>query len=78
MLKSQKAVVKQARSGKAAHAQVVIAEKRERMIAEAAYYLAEKRDFAAGDRLTDWIEAEAEIDKRLTGQGARSAAAHAG
>ena len=43
-------------------------EERHRMIAEAAYYLAEIRDFAPGDTLRDWFEAEAEIDRRLAEQ----------
>jgi Protein of unknown function (DUF2934) len=33
-----------------------------RMIAEAAYYRAEKRGFAHGMALDDWLEAEKEID----------------
>lgn len=38
---------------------------RERMIAEAAYFRAERRGFSGGDPLTDWLEAEAEITARL-------------
>jgi hypothetical protein len=38
---------------------------RQRMIAEAAYYKAERRGFAGGDALRDWYEAEVEIDARL-------------
>ncbi|HXH65111.1 MAG TPA: DUF2934 domain-containing protein [Mariprofundaceae bacterium] len=34
---------------------------REHMIAEAAYYKAEKRGFSGGDHVRDWLEAEAEI-----------------
>jgi len=37
----------------------------ERMIAEAAYYRAEKRGFAPGDDRLDWFEAEKEIRSRL-------------
>jgi sterol desaturase/sphingolipid hydroxylase (fatty acid hydroxylase superfamily) len=37
----------------------------ERMIAEAAYYRAEKRGFAPGDEYRDWLEAEREIRLRL-------------
>lgn len=33
------------------------------MIAEAAYYRAEQRGFSDGDPITDWLWAEAEIDK---------------
>lgn len=38
--------------------------RRRRMIAEAAYFRAEKRNFK-GDPVTDWIEAETEIDSSL-------------
>ena len=37
------------------------AEERERLIAHAAYFRAEKRGFAPGCELQDWIEAEAEV-----------------
>ena len=37
------------------------------MIAEAAYYKAESRDFAGGDPKLDWHEAETEIDAILLG-----------
>ncbi|WMJ10127.1 DUF2934 domain-containing protein [Nitrosomonas sp. sh817] len=45
---------------------LVSPEERYRMIAEAAYYRAEKRGFAGGDTAEDWREAEAEIDRILT------------
>jgi len=35
------------------------------MIAEAAYYRAEKRGFAGGDQMRDWLDAEAEINQTL-------------
>ena len=35
---------------------------RHEMIAMAAYYRAQKRDFNNGDEIQDWLEAEAEID----------------
>ena len=38
---------------------------RRHMIAEAAYYLAEKRGFSGGDPVSDWIAAEAEIETCL-------------
>lgn len=41
-------------------------EERRQMIAQAAYYRAEKWGFASGDPLVDWLEAENEIDKQLT------------
>ncbi|MEW6353078.1 MAG: DUF2934 domain-containing protein [Pseudomonadota bacterium] len=43
----------------------VTPEERERMIAEAAYYRAERRAFQGGDPDLDWLEAEAEIDRKL-------------
>jgi predicted nucleic acid-binding Zn-ribbon protein len=35
------------------------------MIAEAAYFRAERRGFREGDPMTDWIEAEKEVEQRL-------------
>ena len=35
---------------------------RERQVAEAAYYRAERRGFEPGRELDDWLAAEAEID----------------
>jgi hypothetical protein len=35
------------------------------MIAEAAYYRAQRRGFAPGAELQDWLAAEAEIDHAL-------------
>lgn len=43
----------------------VTEEQRRQMIAEAAYFRAERRGFGGGDAVGDWIEAETEIDKRL-------------
>lgn len=40
-------------------------EERERMIAEAAYYLAERRGFEPGHELEDWLVAEARIELEL-------------
>jgi predicted nucleic acid-binding Zn-ribbon protein len=40
-------------------------DERQQMIAEAAYFRAERRGFAGGDSVRDWCEAEAEIDARL-------------
>jgi hypothetical protein len=36
-------------------------EERDRLIAQAAYFRAEKRGFAPGYELQDWVEAEAEV-----------------
>jgi hypothetical protein len=38
------------------------------MIATAAYYLAERRNFAPGHELEDWLEAETEIKSKLGGK----------
>ena len=40
-------------------------ETRAALIAEAAYFRAEKRGFAPGHEAEDWLAAEAEIDARL-------------
>ncbi|TAM97523.1 MAG: DUF2934 domain-containing protein [Rhodanobacteraceae bacterium] len=41
------------------------AEARRTMIAQAAYLRAEKRGFAAGGELDDWLEAEREVARML-------------
>jgi hypothetical protein len=38
---------------------------RQQMIAEAAYYRAEARDFAPGYELEDWLEAQDDVDRSL-------------
>jgi hypothetical protein len=38
---------------------------RDRMVAEAAYYRAERRGFSPGAELEDWLGAEAEIDRLM-------------
>lgn len=40
-------------------------EERNRMIAEAAYYRAERRGFATGGEMEDWVRAETEIDRLI-------------
>jgi hypothetical protein len=40
-------------------------EQRRNYIEMAAYYIAERRGFAAGNLLDDWVQAEAEIDRLL-------------
>jgi hypothetical protein len=49
----------------------VTAVQRQRMIAEAAYFLAQHRGFTDGDALQDWLVAEAEIDRVLAAQAGR-------
>lgn len=40
-------------------------EERRQLIAETAYFIAERRGFAAGSDLEDWLQAEAEVSRRL-------------
>jgi hypothetical protein len=40
----------------------VTLKERHQLIAEAAYFRAERRNFAPGCELTDWLDAEAEIE----------------
>lgn len=46
---------------------VLSPEERQKLIAQAAYFRAEKRGFAPGYELQDWIEAEIEV-QRLIGK----------
>ena len=43
----------------------VAAEQRRNYVEVAAYHIAERRGFAPGDPLADWIQAEAEIDRLI-------------
>ncbi len=43
----------------------VPAEQRRHYVEMAAYYIAERRGFAPGNPLEDWVQAEAEIDRLL-------------
>lgn len=45
--------------------QQIAAEERQRLIAEAAYYRAQKRRFEGGSSVDDWLAAEAEVDRQL-------------
>ena len=49
----------------------VSAEERRRLIAEAAYFKAERRGFPEDGALEDWVEAEAEIDALLDARQSR-------
>lgn len=42
-------------------------EERHRVVAEAAYFIAERRGFAGGSSIEDWLQAEADIDRMLAG-----------
>jgi hypothetical protein len=53
--------------------------KRRRMVAEAAYYRALQRGFAAGGEVDDWLAAEQEVEQRLSsraGAAGRHASGH--
>ena len=43
----------------------LLPEERRRLIAETAYFIAERRGFAVGWELEDWLQAEAEVNRRL-------------
>ena len=43
-------------------------EDRRRLVAAEAYLLAERRGFAAGNEVEDWVAAEAAVDSRLQQQ----------
>lgn len=47
------------------HLTNVTPQQRYEMVREAAYYKAEKRNFAAGNDAQDWVDAEREIDELL-------------
>ena len=46
------------------HIESIGTDKFRKMIAERAYYIAEKRDFAAGHEIDDWLAAELEVNKQ--------------
>lgn len=48
----------------------VSAEERLNRITRAAYFLAERRNFAPGHELEDWLAAETEVDRDLARGGA--------
>ena len=50
-------------------------EQRQKMIAEAAYYRAERRGFRGGDPVEDWVAAEIQIDTQLTKTSGKSVVA---
>jgi hypothetical protein len=46
---------------------------RHEMISQAAYFIAERRDFADGGADDDWLQAELEVDRMLTQGGVEAA-----
>ncbi len=70
------AVAGQTAPGAAQPAEAAKAEarpERQRMISEAAYFRAERRGFAPGGDVEDWLAAEADIDREMQSGGSRSA-----
>jgi hypothetical protein len=51
-------------SQQSSHKEVIEPDEFRKMIAEHAYYKAEKRGFAAGHEIDDWLEAEQELKKQ--------------
>jgi hypothetical protein len=49
---------------------------REQMIAEAAYYRAERRGFASGRELEDWLAAEADVALAMTARTVQTPELH--
>ena len=45
---------------------------REHWIAEAAYFRAEQRGFSPGNEMSDWLDAEADVDRMLESRPAAS------
>lgn len=43
----------------------MVPEQRLKLIAQAAYFIAERRGFAPGNEVEDWLQAEAEIEARI-------------
>lgn len=56
---------KEKKSTKGGNSSTLEPQDRQRMIEEAAYYFAEKRNFNGGDPVEDWLAAEADIDAML-------------
>ena len=63
--KTTAAKKKASNSRKKAANKPISADQRNRMIAEAAYYNAERRGFIGGNDVQDWLDAEAQVDARL-------------
>ena len=60
------AAVQRTKKTPATSMESITASEREQLIAEAAYYRAERRGFQGGDPVQDWIEAEAEVERTLS------------
>lgn len=61
------AATQSATNSRAKKAVGISAEQRRNYVEVAAFYIAERRGFAPGNLLDDWVQAEAEIDRLLAG-----------
>ncbi|MBN1571310.1 MAG: DUF2934 domain-containing protein [Acidobacteria bacterium] len=57
--------IREAAEGKTISLEVT-GEERHQLISQAAYFRAEQRSFEPGHELEDWLEAEAEIERRMS------------
>ncbi|MCG6970299.1 MAG: DUF2934 domain-containing protein [Gammaproteobacteria bacterium] len=73
--KSKTAAAKPSRSRKKPAAINISDEQRLSMIAETAYFKAEKRGFMGGDPTEDWLAAESEVEALLSDNPAQQASA---
>lgn len=62
---AEKAVV-EGSAVKSEGTQTIASEERQRLIAEAAYLIAEQRGFQGDRALDDWLQAEVEVDARYS------------
>jgi len=67
-VKLKKPAMGKSKAASSSSGKFITQEQRQQMIAEAAYFLAEKRGFTGGDPAADWLYAEDQIDKMLTTQ----------
>ncbi len=48
-----------------------LSDRHRRLVSEAAYFRAERRGFAPGHELEDWLAAEAEVQERLSSEAGK-------
>ena len=66
-IKTEKSVSPVAKAMKVeSHRPQISPEERMKMIAEEAYYLAEKRGFSHGNEVADWVAAEQLVDQKIS------------
>lgn len=66
--KSKQASTKQPAAKKRSSVNSIAPEQRRQMIAETAYSIAEARGFNGECQLDDWLQAEAMVDRQLSGR----------